>query len=258
MTSEAGSSSAVSTNVKAWPEVAFPGAGWVAFDPLPNEITVQETTSAQQAATPVGRQVLPPPTTAAPTEQSTTSVALPSPTGQILPVERRLIAGSLLLLLAAAAYVAVILNMKRNRRLRRSEAHRPDERVAGAFLTNMEQAVDLGAPVATHLTNHELARQASDVLGDVPPALVGLASLATRVVYDRHMPTEETADAAWAEADRARVEMRDAVGRARWTRARLSIRSLRIGQLERIDPNSTPTPVVPVTPDGRRRRSLSE
>ncbi len=249
LTDQGDHSSASSASVVAWPEIAFEGIGWVAFDPIPEQLT--ESPEETQAGQPVGAsgEAAPPPTTApSPSETQPSNPPPPQVTGDgSLSVANRFALVGVLLLLALIAYVSTVLTMKRNRRVRRAQAMRSDERIAGAFLSSVEQAVDLGAPAGPTLTNRELAMSSSPVIGRGAEPLGELARLATRAVYDTEEPGPEVAELAWEQARLVSSESARSAGRLRWARARLSLRSLRLDGLDGPATNE---------PERRRRRSI--
>ena len=239
---------ALSDSVVAWPEVAFERLGWVAFDPLPAEgAVVPETVApAGQAESAPGRQA--PPTTAAEVAQDDDDQPLlPDADDEgSLSIAGRLIIAGLLFVLALIAYVIVVLTMKRNRRARRTAAARADARIAGAFLSGVDLAIDLGADTGPTFTNRELAVSSLPVVATGAGEIQSLADLATRAVYDAERPTDEVADEAWEQEKRLRDETARGVGRLRWTVARLSPRSLRGPRLDQLEDEPEPSEQTPV------------
>lgn len=179
---EEGRSVAISNKVVAWPEVAFERLGWVAFDPVPAEGAVIPTgaASAGQAEAAPGRPA--PPTTAAAVEQDDNEPPLAPDVDEVrsLSVAGRLALAGVLLVLAVVAYVVVVLTMKRNRRARRTAADRADARIAGAFLSGVDLAIDLGADTGPTFTNRELAVSSLPVVATGAAEIQSLARLATR------------------------------------------------------------------------------
>lgn len=239
-----GRSVARSDAVVAWPEIAFERLGWVAFDPLPEEGSVvpEAAAPAGQAEAAPGRQA--PPTTAAEVEpdEQDNPLNVEAEQDRDLSVAGRLALAGLMLVVAMAAYVVAVLTMKRNRRARRGAIEQPDARIAGAFLSGVDLAIDLGATAGPTLTNKELAVSSVPVVADGAPELQSLASLATRAVYDAERPTDEVADEAWQREQRMRADTAKGVGWFRWTLARLSPRSLRTPLLDEADQGGAATP----------------
>lgn len=235
-------SKAMSDKVVAWPEVAFTGLGWQTFNPVPdNSVDVPAQNASPAAAASAGKAA-PPPTTA-PSPQ----VSPPSSTPDAavagdhpLSVAARFVLVGLLLVLAVLAYVATVVNMKRNRRQRRVHAQRVDERVAGAFLSSVDLAIDLGASTGPTLTNHELALSSTPVIGAASESLQTLAALATRAVYAGEEPGAEIAELAWEQASRVSEQTARSAGRLRWARAQISLKSLRQAPLDEPTPESSP------------------
>ncbi|MEZ5257671.1 MAG: transglutaminaseTgpA domain-containing protein [Ilumatobacteraceae bacterium] len=225
-----------STDVVAWPEIAFEDVGWVAFDPIPSTLAAEDAPAQQENTDGAARRVVPPPTTTAQDAQSTTS-QVPVATARLrsLSVAARLGIAGVLLLLAALAYAISILMLKRNRRRRRQQVGRVDAQVTGAFLTGVERAVDLGAESSPSLTNRELVERSRDVVGGAVGSLEELAALATRAVFDDEPPSDRVAEAAWADSDRSARELQTSVGLVRWVRGRLSLRSLRGERLDEVE-----------------------
>ncbi len=244
LTADGSDSEASTANVTAWPEVAFQKYGWVAFDPLPDQLAAPP--SVEPTGNPVGAagEAAPPPTTAAnPLETRPTDPPPPVEVGSgSLSVAGRFFLVGVLLLLAVLAYVATVLTMKRNRRLRRAQAMRADERIAGAFFDSIDVAVDLGAVAEPALTNRELVAASRAVVGRGGEPLDELARLATRATYAPEEPGPEAVEAAWQHARQVASETARSTGRVRWVRARISLRSLRLDGLG------------PASGGGRRRR----
>jgi hypothetical protein len=232
-----GAVTVTSKDIKTWPEVEFQGIGWVAFNPVPdvesppvagsNELPSDANQSNAGAARPA-----PPSTTPSAPPPSEPPAPETPPDGPLLS-RRTLGVGLAVLvpLLLAGGYVAVVLALKRRRRARLRNGRSSDQ-VSGAFVSAMDLVVDLGGQAMPSLTDAELVDRA-------PPVLVAsgvldtLAGRSTTAVYGPRQAPPEVVDSAWTDASTFTEDTAKQVGRLRWMRARLSLRSLRQGLPDR-------------------------
>ena len=229
-----GAVTVTSKEIAAWPEVEFEGLGWVAFDPVPSVESPPEaasgvSTDALDQSNAGAARVSPPST--APSAPPPSEVPPPPETSPGHRVSRTVVgvaAATLVPLLLVVGYIVAVLALKRRRR-RRLRDHGPSAaRVSGAFASAFDVVVDLGGQAPESLTDNELVDRA-------PPTFVAsgaldtLARRSTTATFGPRPPEEVDADAAWAEVGTFTDEVATRVGRLRWLRARLSLRSLRRG-----------------------------
>jgi hypothetical protein len=215
-----------SSGAEAWAEVEFDDGDWVRFDPVPETENVVAAgdggalapSAAPPPTTPPTTDP-PPPTTNDPgTDESAADSGISIP---VLPV-----AGTGLVVLLVGGYVLAVLALKAGRRRRRWSAP-VERRVTGAFTSGVETLVDLGATPRSSATNRELVRTGA-VRGDGALEPLGeLADLATAAVFSGSPSDEDDAEAAWVRLRSFEHRAEAEVGRVRWLRARLSLRSLR-------------------------------
>lgn len=229
----AGGTVAYSDNVRAWPEVEFAGVGWVPFDPVPEEEQADATTGGQAVAPVTERPDEVPPTTAAPPVASTappaeapdqdfTGLAVPTVIGRSALI-------TLAVLLLLGSYALVVVRLKSSRRSRRRYSNDPEQRVTGAFRSGVDVLIDLGATAPVSKTDKELVVAGVRKLGDAAGELSPVASLATQAVYDAPEPDDDLADDAWDQLHQFERTTAQELGRWRYLRAKLSLRSFRRG-----------------------------
>jgi hypothetical protein len=227
---------ALASTAKAWPEVEFDGVGWVPFDPIPSSVDDAGTSLGGGAVAPIDDAVLePPPTTIAPTTQSTVpgdadGSAPPISTDEPLSTTTKVVIAAITaVVLLAATYVGLVLYLKRRRRHRRATHPDPNQRTVGAFLDGVDFMVDLGAPLKRSATDIELVGIASRAVGGTVTLLEPVAELSTAAVYDRTPSSDVDADDAWHTVDQFEDHTSQQLGTVRLWRSRLSTRSLRRG-----------------------------
>lgn len=229
-----GAVTVTSKEIAAWPEVEFVGLGWIAFNPVPSVESPPEAASgvSQDALdqSNAGAARLSPPSTA-PTAPPPSEAPTPPETKSDRQVSRTVVgvaAGTLVPLLLVITYVVAVLGLKRRRRRRLRDNGPSAARVSGAFASAFDVVVDLGGQARESLTDSELVDRA-------PPTFVAsgaldtLARRSTTATFGPRPPEEVDADDAWADAGTFAAEVATRVGRLRWLRARLSLRSLRRG-----------------------------
>jgi transglutaminase-like putative cysteine protease len=228
-----GGTQAMSSDVTAWPEVEFDGIGWVPFDPIPEPTPTGGGAGTEVVSpAPVDEGRAPP--TSAPSAPSTSNAedskaALGSATGVIESPLGRLFVLMGIIVLIAVLYVVIVLRLKASRRGRRRRSPASDVQVVGAFRSSIDTLVDLGAKAPSHRTDRELVLVGQSVIDGVAPELEPLAESATRAVYDGQPPTSEEGVEAWEQVRSFERETRSRVGRWRWAKAKISLRSLRNG-----------------------------
>ena len=97
------------------------------------------------------------------------------------------------------------------------------------YETSIDTLVDLGAKAPAHRTDRELVLVGRAVVDGSEADLEPLAELATRAVYDGAPPAASEGPEAWENVRTFERQTRASVGRLRWLRAKISLRSLRKG-----------------------------
>lgn len=223
-----GGAIARSDQARAWPEVHFEGAGWVAFDPVPGNETVRAAGAVQALApTPADAAATPPPTgPPPPTPDPDDADASDDAAEDAWPVPPAVPAAGSGVLLLLGGYVGVVLALKHRRR-RRRRASPPDRQVTGAFESGIESLIDLGGEARRSATHRELVSTGAGLVPGATRPLYEVGDLATEAVFGREVPTGDEADLAWDRLDEFERSAARSLGRWRWARARLSLRSLR-------------------------------
>jgi transglutaminase-like putative cysteine protease len=217
---------------RSWPEVEFDEIGWVAFDPVPDSTGTGDTDRGAGAVAPIEDDRAAPPTIPPPepesqpeqdrTETPTTEDTAPLPVTVVIPaLVIALIAGS------AACYIVVVIVFKRLRRRRRGAAATPTSLALGAFATARDLAIDLGARPSRALTDQEFAVVSGEVLNGAERLLAAMAKQSTAAVYAPSEVTIERAERAWASLIEFESVTVQRVGRVRYLRSLLSLRSIR-------------------------------
>ena len=225
---------ALSDGAIAWPEVNFEGFGWVPFDPIPSSEDVSNPDRGTGVIAPIADDAsVPPPSTtptssdSLPTNQPPETIDTAAATDSGTSVRQMLVGASLgLALLIPLTYVAIVLWIKRKRRAARLAAEDPRDRAIGAFRTGVDTLVDLGSSAPASMTDRELVSLGAHTVGGIVRELEPMARLATEAVF-RPQPLSASSVKSWqqlAEFERLSAEE---VGRFRFWRSRLSMRSLR-------------------------------
>jgi hypothetical protein len=216
-----------SSGAEAWAEVEFDDGEWVRFDPAPegeNVVAAGEGGSLAPSAAP-------PPTTPPTTEPPPPTTDSPQTDDEAAPdsgigVPVAPVVGTGLVVLLVGGYASAVLALKAGRRRRRRSAPM-ERRVTGAFTSGVETLVDLGATPRSSATNRELVLTGATRVDGALEPLGELADLATAAVFSGSPSDEVDAEAAWVRLQSFEHRAEAEVGRLRWLRARLSLRSLR-------------------------------
>jgi len=227
---EGGELVATGDNLHAWVEVAFAEAGWVAFDPTPDEDKEpkDQTTQPKTDPQPMPLQPPPPPKEDAdepplvPDDREKEDEADPIPgyLGLILTIGG-ISLGTIAMLLAP---FAIIGGLKASRRRKRREAENPADRISGGWDELMDRAVDFGRGVPTGGTRYEQSAQLVATLEE--PRVHTLAVRADAGVFGPGEPTPEEIEAFWAEVDGVVGGMNARASFWKRLRAKLNLRSL--------------------------------
>lgn len=222
---------ATGDNMHAWVEIAFEDAGWVTFDPTPDEDNEPSEQNTKPRANPKPQVLQPPPPAQEPAELPP---ALAEERDQddeegpgldwLGPVLfwTGIGLGTILLLLSP---FLVIGGMKAARRAKRLKAERTADRISGGWDELVDRAVDYRVPVTPGATRAESAAAVAGAFDG--PRVTTLAQRADAEVYGPGDPSPEDVDKFWSEVDAIVIGM--AGGATFWQRlrARLSLRSLR-------------------------------
>jgi hypothetical protein len=220
-------------DVSAWVEIPVAGKGWVAYDvtPAPDRRPPPQPEARQKVA---GPQPPPQPPHGALSANSGAVGSAESrtkPSNQISSSHRRAsgtVARILTWVLIAAipiavflGPIAVILGLKRRRRIRRRRAATPAEKIAGGWDEVVDYLRDLGRPVPPATTRRELA---------ITAISLGLGDFASRVdasVFGAREPTNDDARALWKESTATCRRLVHSVGPLGRVRCALNVTSLR-------------------------------
>ncbi len=219
-------------NVQAWVEVAFEGS-WVRVDPTPRDRTElpqnpPKSTKPLFESQEIPPPPVPPPPPPIPKSEDPSERRQPDPPE--LPTEKSgsgwrgvVIAAAVVTvpLLAMIAPIVAILVLKRRRSRRRRAAEATHAQISGGWAELLDQARDVGLPVAAMATR----REAAMMLGT--PAAVALAGAADAAVFGGGQPPPEAVEYFWQQIDQARAELRSPLSLWGRLRAAISTTSLR-------------------------------
>ncbi|HEY6707363.1 MAG TPA: transglutaminaseTgpA domain-containing protein, partial [Actinomycetota bacterium] len=229
----------------AWPELWFPKAGWVPFEPTPR---ADGTVSVPTYTTPAGR--VPSDEAGQPAQSQTTGPDItnnppvrpadPDPGGNSDPLagagtdrawlDRPVVRAGL----AVALLVLLVPGVKwaRNLLARRRAGHRPRDAVAESYAELTSWARDAGIGRRGAETPAAYARRLSDDFAADADPLVELTGLFERAEYAAGEPDDDQADEARRLARSARSSLAGRLGWRRRVVATVSPRSL-VGQSRR-------------------------
>lgn len=233
---DGGSGDVRGADVRAWTEANLEGLGWVRFNPTPShdrELTTPITQNPPEARPHVEdpppdpqRPEQVPPDTESEVSPPQDDPAEPPFNWQRAALWFLLIGIPLVTLVLPPLLILIAKSMRRRRRLRTGS---PDQRVGGAWSELVDRARDLGrtpTPTATRTEQAELmAVNFPQMVTTSDP--IALAMRADAAIFSPDPESAEDAQAYWEQISDAEKGMRQAVGRRRWWRARLSTRSFR-------------------------------
>ncbi|MGQ0432704.1 MAG: transglutaminase domain-containing protein [Microthrixaceae bacterium] len=211
-------------DLRAWPEVAFPGQGWVAFEPFPARGNPLEQPAPppppqpeESPETPGGAVPERPPTPATAAEDRGGGIT----TGTVIVAAAAVVAAGAVLAIAVIPF----LKSRRFRQRRRVADQR--RRAIGAWHEALDRLRDHRVDRLEPMSAAEVARAAEAIGPGTAAAVDPLGELANAALFDPSDIPEESAERAWALVG----EMRGGIGRERRPverlRAALSVRSLR-------------------------------
>jgi transglutaminase-like putative cysteine protease len=215
----------------AWPEVYFPGQGWVLFEPTPSRGAPNAepyTHVAEQQASPVGPATTPPASTTSSTGPTGTSITLPG-NGFNQPAEvatgtglsstaepsfwspervggQSIVASGLLIALAIVYAIAVPTIWLLYRRRRRKRAVAPEDQVRLAWQESVELVGVLGVAPARSETPAEFAHRLENTVDS--DAYAALAATLDAAEFSAEGVTPEEAAAALAISEELAASIR--------------------------------------------------
>lgn len=211
-----------------WVEVAFDGAGWVAFDPTPDRAKTPNTDVPQPKSDPKP-QVLPPPEQQSNSNDDNKDIVDDKRTTKTPP--QNLWLGIVLTVAGVAGGVAVVASpfvavvaLKRRRRKRRLSDELLSDRAHGGWLEVVDRATDLGRTFDPSATRRETS---SAIEAAFPET--GSVAVADRIdagVFAQSEPSSDEVAAMWTEVDAVLGRMALAVPRWRRALGAVSPRSL--------------------------------
>ncbi|QWT24554.1 transglutaminase-like domain-containing protein [Subtercola sp. PAMC28395] len=224
-----GSVAITGSDLHAWVEVDFQGAGWMTFDPTPPKDQTPQQQAPKQKTKPQPQVLQPPPPAQAPAELPPDVLSdnqkQKTPTDDWAGIWA--IAGvavNVLIVLAILIGPIVVIGvLKARRRRRRATAGRPSDRLSGGWSEVVDTAVDLGASLTPGTTRREGATAIAERFPES-----GVTTLAAEVdhgVFGPGEPSDEQVAVFWSEVDVIVRAMKKSVSRWRRARGRLSLRS---------------------------------
>ncbi|MGW6174968.1 transglutaminase family protein [Arthrobacter sp. NPDC055138] len=220
-------------DVHAWVEVAFEHAGWVAFDPTPDEDNEPTPPQQEPKSTPKPQVLQPPPPPQEPAELPPDTAPEPQDAEQQdksfwdqwgwLFAAAGLAAVPLAVLLAPLLLIAWL---KLRRRKRRASEGLPSERVGGGWREVISLATDMGARAAANATRREHASALAEQFPTTAAGTTLLARRADAAIFGAAEPTEVQVQQYWDRVDQSLAEMKGSLGFWQRQRAKYSPRSL--------------------------------
>ncbi|MEE6282399.1 transglutaminaseTgpA domain-containing protein [Georgenia sunbinii] len=241
-------------DVTSWVEIAFEDHGWVAFYPTPDEDRIPQYEDPTPQDRPQPQVLQPPPPAQEPPDappmdrddvEAEEEEIEEDPAADYRLIIAAAVAVPLLLILIPIAIILLVKVLRRRRRRRRGTT---SVRVAGGWDEVVDHARDLGLPLSAATTRHEEARELEAALAggravgrrqrprqrpavDVSAVDTGsLAAHADAGVFGPVVPDDAAAQGYWQHVESTVGRLKQAVGRRRWLRSRISVRSLRKGR----------------------------
>lgn len=197
-------------DLRAWPEVAFKGLGWVAFSPFPNQSGSAPTTTTTTSTVPQSSTTLAPTTTAdvEPPPDCTKSGACGDAVGATSSGPRSfpwpLAAGSALFALIGLAVGPGAAAARKRRRERITGS--PATRVSAAWRSAVAILAREGADMDEYPTTQRAVAAAHAALGEEASCEVAaLGAITDRALHARPEPGTPEAEAAWSHSDTLRA-----------------------------------------------------
>ncbi|CAB5013014.1 unannotated protein [freshwater metagenome] len=213
-----------SYDLRAWPEVALAGLGWVAFSPFPGAEGVSPTTTTTTTTTPIGKPVTPT-TASAPKVSDQQQCKLGESCGKAVGATEGGEQGAPIVLLLSLALVvlgiiasAPGLLAERRRRRAHTEGD-PETRVSAAWNDALDRLREEGRIEVECLTAQAAETATATSFGLESAAEVAMLGVRTdRALHAPDSPLAHDADEAWRHADALRVLVDQT--RTRWRRLR--------------------------------------
>jgi hypothetical protein len=220
-----------SNHAAAWPEVNVAGAGWLAFDPVPEEPTSDTPTEepTPELQTPAAAQppIDPParPGDTEPEEENEEDEAEPRWGSLTSWVARASLVVATVAIPALVALAAIVF-LKQMRRRQRLQAGSPSEVVRGAWANTTDALVDAGLTIESSWTDDRIAAMGAPLVGTAPHDLRRLATMSTAATFGPTASSDEVTDATKTER---LLRVAVAARLTRWQRLRwhVSLRSMR-------------------------------
>lgn len=229
-----------SSMAAAWPEVRMADGGWVAFDPVPATERPDdgEQPPPPDAQTPAAAQppVEPPIDDADATDDELVDVvSSPDRWAGVRVVLVRVGAGLVVGVLPIVIAVAVVLGLKRSRRLRRLRLGDPALRIRGAWANATDSLVDAGLTIPASWTDDRIAEHGAALAPTVPHEMRRLAAVATKMTFGTTLAAGVLVDDAVFTSGAVDQAIREQMTRRERIRWRLSLRSLRRNSRSPVD-----------------------
>lgn len=200
-------------DLRAWPEVALDGLGWVAFSPFPGQAsTLSATTTTTSTTQPLGSSTST--STTVPDGQQSGSTGVQRCTAgsgcELVPAEQAPARPPVVLLtilgvvaLAGALAAPGVIRARRRRRAR--TAGDPAQRVAAAWTDALDRLREEGVRGTACMTTRRATEVVEQRFGsEASDEVAALGGLTDRALHAPVPPTDTDATAAWDRADRLR------------------------------------------------------
>ncbi len=201
-----------SRETHVWPEVAFAGIGWVAFEPTPDRVASSPAPEQEATGTTIGGGLV--------EAQPVNEVGGGTSSGGSEPDEPLLsgpILGVLALLLAFVLAMLAMLLAKALLLRHRRRRENPAAQVLGAWASVTDRLIEVGVPIDPSMTAREVVWAAGDrsVAPEAVERLHAMVPLVTLALYAPAEPPRERALEMWKHADAFRREV--LIGQPWWT-----------------------------------------
>ncbi|MDQ6910747.1 MAG: DUF3488 and transglutaminase-like domain-containing protein, partial [Actinomycetota bacterium] len=212
----------------AWPEVYFPGSGWIPFEPTPgrpgpsgSSYTGIDPAAPGSSPSPPGSQPVttgPSPDVSAPATVPPTNAATNSPPTSAATAPQRnkgsaggpsalILAGTAMVIVALAYLIGVPLFRRKRRARLRAAATTPTAQVIRAWFEATEDLSLAGVRAGPAETAHEFAGRAASASDEIARAMNDLAEQWTAASYSPDGVPGDAAERAMAAADTVRSDL---------------------------------------------------
>ncbi|WP_237762614.1 transglutaminase family protein [Arthrobacter sp. ERGS1:01] len=221
------------SDVHAWVEVNFAGAGWVPFNPTPDKDHIPNPPEPQNASKPKPQVLQPPPPPQEPADLPADSAPDALDTdgkkdhaASVLAAILTVVGVAAIPVLVIAIPLGLIVALKSRRRKRRLTSGLPTDRVGGGWSEVMSVATDLGAGLDANGTRRESAAALAGAFPASHGTTAVLAERADAAIFGPGQPSEDDVATYWRHVEKSVDGMRGSVGFWKRQRARFSPRSL--------------------------------